>query len=189
MIVGEPAAGKTTLASKLGKLLDLPVYHLDNIFWLPGGPARPWAEVQSALEQVFASEGYILEGSYEQTYAARLADCDTLIWLDMGVTLRFFRHLRRMCWRPKARSNRALSGHAGPTSSRVKPVLAQIVEDHPKMVAELARLWSARPAHVRAMRFDRPRQVRAFLATIPTGEEMTRPSARKSGQRGLRPVR
>lgn len=33
IIVGCPGSGKTTLAKKLGRILDIPVHHLDKIFW------------------------------------------------------------------------------------------------------------------------------------------------------------
>lgn len=36
MIVGSGGAGKSTLAKQLGEKLDIPVYHLDAIFWQPG---------------------------------------------------------------------------------------------------------------------------------------------------------
>jgi adenylate kinase family enzyme len=32
-IIGATASGKTTLANKISKILDIPVYHLDKIAW------------------------------------------------------------------------------------------------------------------------------------------------------------
>ena len=36
MIIGCGGAGKSTLARQLGEKLNLPVVHLDKLFWLPG---------------------------------------------------------------------------------------------------------------------------------------------------------
>ena len=33
IIIGPSGAGKSTLSSKLGDILNIPVYHLDNIWW------------------------------------------------------------------------------------------------------------------------------------------------------------
>ncbi|WP_349775075.1 AAA family ATPase [Frigidibacter sp. SD6-1] len=36
MIIGQPGAGKSTLAAALGQRTGLPVIHIDHIHWQPG---------------------------------------------------------------------------------------------------------------------------------------------------------
>ncbi len=40
-IIGCGGAGKSTLARELGKILDLPVVHLDRVYWKPGWEPTP----------------------------------------------------------------------------------------------------------------------------------------------------
>ena len=35
LVVGPGGAGKSTFSKKLSKVLNIPVYHLDSIYWLP----------------------------------------------------------------------------------------------------------------------------------------------------------
>ena len=50
IIIGCGGAGKSTLARKLGEKLNLPVIHLDKLFWKPG-----WVEeTQEAFDRKLA---------------------------------------------------------------------------------------------------------------------------------------
>ena len=95
MIVGAPGSGKSTLAGQLGECTGLPVYYMDHIHWLPDWEERPRTEKRQMALDIIAQDAWIFEGGMSMTYAERLARCDTLIWLDLPVWLRF----RRVVWR------------------------------------------------------------------------------------------
>ena len=40
-MIGRSGAGKTTVALRLAEALDLPVVHLDRLYWGPGWAAMP----------------------------------------------------------------------------------------------------------------------------------------------------
>ena len=83
LIIGCPGAGKTTLARQLGAKLDLPVIHLDSIFWSPGNWEHlDQADFDGALQKELEKPRWIIEGNYDRTLQLRLAYCDTVIWLD-----------------------------------------------------------------------------------------------------------
>jgi adenylate kinase family enzyme len=166
MIVGGPGAGKTTLALVLGQCMRLPVHHMDRLFWQPGWrPALPEART-AAIAEVLDTSTYILEGAYAVTYPARLADCDTLIWLDVNPLVRAV----RLWWR--------LRSEAG----QHRPDLAEgCLEGDPDHGRSLWRVFWADPfrlheqqlwqvavaeGRVRTVRLRSRREVSAFVAEL-----------------------
>ena len=84
VIIGCGGAGKSTLARQLGEKLELPVVHLDKLFWRPG-----WVEVSpeefDALHRAeLAKEKWIMDGNFNRTMPERIARCDTIIYLDFS---------------------------------------------------------------------------------------------------------
>lgn len=95
MIVGGPGSGKSHLSRRLGEISGLPVYHIDQIHWLPGWVARDPLEKDLLTRDIHAREHWIFEGGHSRTYAERAARADLIIWLDLPAPLR----LRRVLWR------------------------------------------------------------------------------------------
>lgn len=98
MIVGQPGAGKSTIARQIGQRTGLPVVHIDKIHWMPGWVERPYEEKTRMCLEVHAQEKWVFEGGHSVTWADRFARCDTLVWIDVGVWQRMYRVLRR-CYR------------------------------------------------------------------------------------------
>ncbi len=80
-VIGSPGAGKSTLARRLGGLLDLPVYHLDRMYWGPGWTATPRSRWRRRHARLLAESHWILDGHYADTLADRLAAADTVFYL------------------------------------------------------------------------------------------------------------
>ena len=95
MIIGQPGSGKSTLARALGAKTGLTVVHIDHIHWQPGWIERARAEKTRMCLEVEAGEAWIFEGGHSATWGNRLARADLVIWLDIGVSLRLWRVLRR----------------------------------------------------------------------------------------------
>ena len=164
MIVGGSGSGKSTVGRALGEALDLPVCHLDRIYWGPAWTPLSQEVRDAALARVFALPGYVLEGGSPATYEVRLADCDTLIWLDLGLPLRLVRIWARV----------------GRNRGRSRPDLPpDSPEDHPVHVRRFWRqFWrnlrqerslladlAARAAPgIKVVRLTSRRAVRDFLA-------------------------
>ena len=83
IIIGCGGSGKSTLARSLGEITQLPVVHLDQIFWSPGN----WKHLERddfdvLLQEELEKSQWILDGNYDRTLVHRLKYCDTVIWLD-----------------------------------------------------------------------------------------------------------
>lgn len=84
LIIGCGGAGKSTLARQLGEKLDLPVVHLDKLFWKPGWVESTDAEFDEALEKELEKPRWIMDGNFNRTMQQRMKRCDTVIYLDFG---------------------------------------------------------------------------------------------------------
>ena len=164
MVIGGSGSGKSTVGLALGRALGLPVVHLDRIYWGPQWGKLPDADRQAAVARVLALPGYVLEGGSPATYAARLADCDTLVWLDLNPALRLWRVLMRV------RRNRGkVRPDLPPDSPEDHPVHRQrywrhLARDLSREPAVFAALVAGAPAGTRVIRLQSRRAVRQFLA-------------------------
>ena len=81
-IVGGSGTGKTTLARKLGEVLNLPVVYIDAIQHKPNWEARPKEERDKMILEEVAKEKWIIEGTYRATLKPRFEKSNLIIWLD-----------------------------------------------------------------------------------------------------------
>ena len=84
IIIGCGGAGKSTLARKLGEVLDLPVVHLDKLFWKPNWVEKSNEEFDALLAQELAKDRWIMDGNFNRTIPERMKRCDTIIYLDFS---------------------------------------------------------------------------------------------------------
>jgi adenylate kinase family enzyme len=83
VILGCGGSGKTHLANQLATALDLPLTHLDAIYydadWKPLA-AEEFAVIQ---EELVVASRWLIEGNYASSLPIRLARADTVIFLDL----------------------------------------------------------------------------------------------------------
>lgn len=84
-IIGSGGAGKSTLARKLGEILDIPVYHLDAIFWRPNWEPIERDELIEKTMEIQETDDWIIDGNYNTTMDFRLQQADTVIFLHFFV--------------------------------------------------------------------------------------------------------
>lgn len=82
VIIGCSGSGKSTLACQLGEKLNLPVVHLDRLFWKSGWQESTAEEFDTKLTVELEKSQWIMDGNFNRTIPARLAKCDTVIYLD-----------------------------------------------------------------------------------------------------------
>ena len=95
LIIGCGGAGKSTLARQLGEKLNLPVVHLDKLFWKPGWVASSREEMNEKIRVELEKPQWIMDGNFNHTIPERIKYCDTVIYLDFSR----FACLRGVCKR------------------------------------------------------------------------------------------
>lgn len=96
VIIGSAGAGKSTLAQKLGPLLNIEVIHLDRHFWQPD-----WKEhsiktrIVKQQQLIREKDQWIIEGTYLDSSDIRLNAADTIIFLDIPGYLCLWRVIKR----------------------------------------------------------------------------------------------
>lgn len=84
LIIGCGGAGKSTLARQLGEKLNIPVVHLDKLFWHPGWVESTQEEIDERIFREMEKPKWIMDGNYNRTIPQRLACCDAVIYLDFS---------------------------------------------------------------------------------------------------------
>ena len=96
LVIGSPGGGKTTLAIHLSKVLGLPVYHLDKLFWQPGWKPADDATFYDAQREAMSGAEWIIDGNYSRSLNIRLPHADTVVHLDFPRRICIWRIFRRI---------------------------------------------------------------------------------------------
>ncbi len=96
LIIGPCGSGKSTLSRELGDRLCLPVYHMDQLGWLPGWVETDRNELREKIKAIVMTDRWLIEGNYGSTLHLRLPSADAVVYLDFPIRLCVWRLLRRI---------------------------------------------------------------------------------------------
>lgn len=94
-IIGLPGSGKSTFATKLGKILNIPVHHLDKHMF-DGNKKRDKHEFLSVKKALLEQASWIIEGCSFSTFEMRFAKADTVIYFHLPRMLCIWRTIKRV---------------------------------------------------------------------------------------------
>ena len=82
IIIGCPGSGKSTFSKALHEKTNLPLYHLDMLYWNSDRTTVSKDIFRERLQSVLVLDKWIIDGNYGSTIEMRLKECDTVFFLD-----------------------------------------------------------------------------------------------------------
>ena len=175
-VIGNSSSGKSTLAARLSRALDVPFVELDALNWLPGWVglnATDPAELERRIQAATEGDGWVVAGSYmgfcQRIFWPRL---ETVIWLDLSMGLLLARMLRRswIRWRSEELlwgTNRESFWPQLAFWRKEDSLAWWIVTQHGRKRRTLVACMSdPRWAHIRFIRLRTAAEVEAFAAAL-----------------------
>lgn len=94
-IIGCPGSGKSTVAQQLYGQLKIPLYHLDQYYWLPNWQRPDKAIFEKVHHALCDGKEWIIEGMAIRYFDYRIAKADVVIFLDIPLRVCLYRIFKR----------------------------------------------------------------------------------------------
>ena len=82
IVIGCPGSGKSTFSRELNAKTDIPLYHLDMMYWNADKTIVEKSIFRKRLSDALLMDEWIIDGNYGSTMEMRLLACDTVFFLD-----------------------------------------------------------------------------------------------------------
>ena len=82
IVIGCPGSGKSTFSLALHQKTQIPLFHLDMLFWKSDKSTLEKSVFRSKLLEILNGDEWIIDGNYASTMEARMYACDTVFFLD-----------------------------------------------------------------------------------------------------------
>ena len=159
IVIGCPGSGKSTFSKALHEATDIPLFHLDRLYWNGDRTTVEKAVFRRRLRDALAGEAWIIDGDYASTMELRLQRCDTVFFLDYP-TEACLSGVRDRVGKPRADLPWMETG--------VDPELIGVVQNYRRdkrpAVMELLERYSDREIHI----FSSRSEAAAFLDNMKT---------------------
>lgn len=94
-VVGTSGSGKTTVAAKIAKRLNIRHVELDALHWKPGWQEAPLDEFRRQVDEATSEESWVVDGNYSKVRDIVWRKAETVVWLDSPFRVVFSRVLWR----------------------------------------------------------------------------------------------
>ena len=83
IVIGPPGSGKTYLSNILGKRFNLPIIHLDDLYYQNDKPIKAKA-FDLIIDELLKQDKWIIDGHYFFNLHKRIEKCDSIYFLDLS---------------------------------------------------------------------------------------------------------
>jgi len=85
LVIGSPGSGKSYFSRKLSKIINIPVYHMDLLYWHENWVSTPHDEFDKIIAKILDGDSWILDGNYNRTLEKRIQKAQLVYFLDLDV--------------------------------------------------------------------------------------------------------
>ena len=83
IVIGCCGGGKSLFSKQLAEITELPLYHLDNIYWLPDASHLERPEFIKRQKEIMKTDRWIIDGNYGGTMKYRVRRCELVYFFDI----------------------------------------------------------------------------------------------------------
>ena len=168
LVVGCSAAGKSTVARELGKILDISVVHLDKLLWKPGCRLSDAHEEPEAVREVLDQPRWIMDGNYTVSLPMRLAAADTVVVVDFDRWRCLYRAMKRLLqFRGRTRPDMGAQCPEQLNLSFLQWIWNYPHDERPVLLKQLRE----HGGHAKLVFLHNPREVDRFLERVRRGSK------------------
>ena len=163
LIIGSGGAGKSTLARKLGSILNIDVIHLDSLYFKPGWVETPKPQWASMVADLLKRDKWIMDGNYGGTLDVRLAHADTVIFLDLPRYICLLRIIkRRFQYRGSTRPDMAIGCNEKADWEFLKWIWDYPTKSRPSVLEKIEQYLNGKTTYI----LRNPTEVSRFLNSV-----------------------
>lgn len=167
VVIGTTGSGKSTVAERLAAQTGLRIVELDALYWGRDWQGVPVDLFRHRVERETRDGGWIVVGNYGQVRDLVWPAADTLVWLDLPLSLVMWRLVRRTLRRAVTREELWGTGNresfVNAFLSR-QSILLWALRTHRRNREKYGKECAALADTMQVVRLSSPREVERFLA-------------------------